>query len=116
MDIMNKVETTLFTETIGNSPTARVLELLINGEGLDYSLSDIVEGAEVSWATVHEVVPQLEKKGLIKHTRKVGMAKMYKINRANPVAKSLIDLFFKVLNYNFEAVAAKERAVEVKKY
>ena len=59
MNIMKKVEETLFTSLIGNTPNSRVLELLILGKGFDYSLSDMVRGAHVSWVTVHKVVGSL---------------------------------------------------------
>jgi Fe2+ or Zn2+ uptake regulation protein len=113
MKNMNKVETTLFTETVGNSPTARVLDLLITGQGLSYSLSDMVRAAHVSWATVHEVVPVLEKKRIIIHTRDLGRAKLYQINEENFVAKALIELYLKVQNDYIDNVVAKKYGVKV---
>jgi len=114
MNIMNKVETTLFTEAVGNSPTARVLDLLITGQGFAYSLSDMVRGAQVSWATVHEVVPSLEKKEIIKHTRNIGRAKLYQLNGENIIAKALINLSLKVQNDYIDNVVAKQYGVKVK--
>ena len=110
---MNKVETTLFTETVGNSPTARVLDLLITGRGFSYSLSDMVRAAQVSWATVHEVVPVLEKKELIKHIRDLGRAKLYQINEENEVAQALINLSLKVQNEYIDNVVTKKYGVKV---
>ncbi len=76
-------EQTLFTDVLGDYPITRVLDYLITGKNFDYSLSDISEGACVSWSTIHEIIPALEKKGLIKKTREIGRAKLYKINTEN---------------------------------
>ena len=110
---MNKVETTLFTEAIGNSPTARVLDLLTTGRGFSYSLSDMVRASHVSWAKIHEVVPRLEKQGIIKHTRNLGRAKLYQINEENDVAQALINLSLKVQNDYIDNVVAKKYGVKV---
>jgi|ETN01SMinimDraft_4_1059930.scaffolds.fasta_scaffold102140_3 Fe2+ or Zn2+ uptake regulation protein len=111
---MNKVETTLFTEAVGNSPTARVLDILTTGRGFSYSLSDMVRAAQVSWATVHEVIPRLEKQGIIKHTRDLGRAKLYQINNDNEIAQALINLSLKVQNDYIDNVVAKKYGVKVK--
>ena len=108
MELMKKIESTLFTEAVGNSPTARVLQLLIIGQGFDYSLSDIVREANISWSTVHDVIPKLEKLKIIKHIRNIGMAKMYKINKENPIAKAFMELFLKIQNNYIDNVVAKQ--------
>lgn len=86
-------EETCFTKALGNSPTVRVLDLLIAGRELDYSLTDIEDGAEVGWTTLHEVIPELLKFDLIKHTRCVGRAKMYKLNAGSAIVKQLVGLY-----------------------
>ncbi|MFH1424237.1 MAG: hypothetical protein ABIG20_00985 [archaeon] len=101
-------EETFLTKALGNSPTIRVIDLLILGRGLDYSLSDIEEGAEVGWTTLHEVIPRLIEVGLIKHTRCVGRAKMYKLNERNPYAQLLIKLDQKLSNDNMNKIIAEQ--------
>ena len=108
MKIMKKVEKTLFTEAVGNSPTARVLQLLIIGQGFDYSLSDIVREANISWSTVHDVIPKLEKLEMIKHVRNIGMAKMYKLDKENQISKAFMELFLKIQNNYIDNVVAKQ--------
>jgi len=108
MELMKKVETTLFTEAVGNSPTARVLQLLIIGQGFDYSLSDIVREASISWSTIHDVIPKLEKIGIIRHVRNIGMAKMYKIDNENPIANAFMELFLKIQNNHIDKMVANQ--------
>ena len=86
-------EETLFTKALGNSPTTRVLDLLILGRQWDYSLSNIEEGAGVGWTTLHEIIPRLMDVGMIKHTRCIGRAKLYQINEENVYAKMLVGFF-----------------------
>jgi len=104
MELLMKGET-IFTKALGNSPTMRVLDLLILGRQWDYSLSDIEEGAEVGWTTLHEIVPRLLDVGMIKHTRCIGRAKMYQISEENAYANILIDFFDKLALDN---IAKKE--------
>lgn len=91
------MEKTIFTQAFGDTPKVRILELLIIGKDTDYSLSDIAEGANVSWVTVLRVMPSLVKQGLVIHTRIIGKAKLFKINAKNSVAALLIKTFEKML-------------------
>ncbi len=87
------METTIFRETFGNSPKIRILEVLINGRGLDWSLTDIAEQASVGWTTLHRIFSPMVKLGLVKFTRTIGKAKLYKINEENVMARELIRVF-----------------------
>jgi len=87
------METSIFMQALGTSPEIRVLDLLITGRDTDYSISDICESAEVSWGTIHKVLPKLVKTGLIKQTRVIGRAKLFQINQDNFISKALIKLF-----------------------
>jgi len=94
---------TIFTDNLGTSPKIKIIEFLIEGRGLDYSLTDITEGAEVAWKTTLKIIPELVKVGVVKHTRVIGNAKLFKINRDNIVATKLIELFDSLLSqYNIE--------------
>ena len=93
MELIMEHEETKFTRAFGNNPTVRVLDLLITGRGLDYSISDMVEGAEVGWTTIHEILPRLMETELVKHTRCIGRAKLYRINRENSIAEQLIKMY-----------------------
>ena len=83
----------MFLEIVGDSPTMRVIQFLIEGRHFDYSLSDIAENAGVSWGTLYTIFPKLIKHKIILNTRDIGRAKLYKINKENKFAKLLIDLY-----------------------
>jgi len=107
MELTMKQEETFFTQAFGNNPTVRVLDLLIAGRGLDYSITDIAEGAEVGWTTIHEILPRLLETGLIKHTRCIGRAKLYQLNKENVIAEQLVKLYDLMIAPSVEKVEIK---------
>lgn len=84
---------TLFRIYVGDSSTSKIIEFLIEGKGLDYSMADIAFNTKVSWRTVHRTIPELERAKIIVHTRNVGKAKLYTLNEENIAVKKLISLF-----------------------
>src|SRR3989344_8074924 len=95
-------ETTIFREALGNSPVIRVLEYLIEGRGLDYSLTDIAENANVGWTTLHRIWDNLVTLQMVKHTRVIGKAKLFKLNQENPAVKDLVKLFDTLIHQETE--------------
>ena len=84
---------TLFRKTLGDTPKIRVLEFLIEGRELDYSISDIAEGAEIGRTTLFRIWDDLIKTQMITPTRQIGNAKLYKLNLDNIFAKKLTEMF-----------------------
>ena len=86
-------EETLFQRVLGTkSPFLRILDFLMDNKAYDYTKVDIAKGAGISRRALSSAWESLEKNGLAKETRKVGRAKMYKIDLRNPVVKKLIEL------------------------
>src|SRR3989344_9457194 len=104
---------TAFVESLGNSPLIRILDYLIEGRELDYSLTDISENAHVSWSTLHRIWGNLEKYKWIKFSRPIGRAKLYRLNTENPAVKHLIELYDTVLLENTEKHFRKRRKIAV---
>lgn len=103
MDYMIHMEVkTFFSEALGNSPTIRVLEFLIGGRGLDYSLTDIANSSNIGWATLHRIWPCIENAEIVKHTRDIGKAKLYCLNEDNPIVKQLVTLYDVMLVWHTE--------------
>lgn len=88
---------TLFRKALGDTPKIRVLEFLIEGRELDYSISDIAEGAEIGRTTLFRIFEDLLKNKIIISTRQIGNAKLYKLNEKNPLVKKMIELFDEVI-------------------
>lgn len=73
---------------------AKLLDFFVTYKDFDYSETDIAELADVSPKTVTKELAKLESLGLVKHTRKVGRAKMYKLDVYSPAAKALQQFAF----------------------
>lgn len=87
------MEESLFIRELGiKSPVLKVLDFLMDNEVFDYSKTNIAEGAGLSRTTLFKAWPKLEALGLITGTRTVGQAKMYRLNKQNPIVKKLLEL------------------------
>ena len=84
---------TIFTRAIGNTPKIKVLEFLIEGRELDYSISDIAEGAGIGRTTLLRIWDDFVELGIVKNTRNIGNAKLYKLNITSPFVRKFVDLF-----------------------
>jgi len=101
-------EITIFRELLGDSPVIRVLDFLIEGRGLDYSLSDITENSNIGWTTLHRIWEKLVQLKIVVPTREIGRAKLFKLNEENPAVKKLINLYDTLLYLETEKYFTKE--------
>lgn len=88
---------TLFRTALGDTPKIRVLEFLIEGRELDYSISDIAEGSEIGRTTLFRIFDDLIKNQIVLPTREIGNAKLFKLNQNNAFVKKMIELFDEVI-------------------
>ena len=102
-------ETTLFVSFLGDSPKIRVLDMLITGRELDYSISDIAEQAAISRATFYRMMEGLLKNKVIIPTRKFGNIQLYKINASNPYVKELIRLYDNLIKAESEKEIKRQK-------
>ena len=98
------MEQTLFRNALGDTPQLRVLEFLIEGRELDYSISDIAEGAEIGRTTLFRIFDGLSKSGVIVATRTIGNAKLFKLNMKSLFVQRLVQVFD-------EAIMPRKRVV-----
>ena len=73
------------------------VDFLVIFDQFDYSLTEIAKHAGVSYSTIQLIWGDLEKTGIVKQSRIVGKAKMYKINKDNPVVKEFIKFYWGVI-------------------
>ena len=102
----------LFVEFFGDYPIIRVLDFLIENDIFDYSKKDICRNADVSWNTLEGFWKRLEKTRIVTYTRKVGKARMYKVDTKNPVVKQLIELDNKLMKNSLEKIGAEKGKVK----
>jgi DNA-binding transcriptional ArsR family regulator len=100
-------EKSMLLEVIGDSPENRVIDFLMEGKGIDYSITDIAEGCEVSRPTIYKILPKLIKKGVVKTTRKIGRITLYRLDEQNEKVKALLTLEGILLKESFQQVEGK---------
>ena len=96
---------------------ARLIDFFTLYDNWDYSKTDIAENSELSIRTVLRALPYLEQHGIVKHTRTVGKAEMYQINKDSPLAQHLKKLAFAVASIDVDQelacqANAKHKAVK----
>jgi hypothetical protein len=79
----------------GNA-SAKLLDFFSIRKEFDYSETDIAKHAGVSIRTTFRELPKFEKLGLVRFTRRVGRAKMYKLDPYSEVSKSLQQLAYDI--------------------
>ena len=98
-----------FQIVFGSSPKIKILDFfLIERARFDYTLTEIAEGAEVSWATINALFPGFVKLGIVKETRKIARATLYTLNEANPLTQELIRVHNAVAAKLIEAELARQ--------
>ena len=85
---------TIFLKIFGDSPVLRVMDFLVVNEDFDYSMTDIAKLSEVGYATLKLFWSTLEKGGVVTNTRRVGKARMYRLNVVNPVVKKFREFYW----------------------
>ena len=85
-------EKSVFAEYFGDYPLMRVLYFLIGSRELDYSMTEIARNSGVGWTAFSEIWSKLIEKNIVTFTRKIGNAKLYKLNVQNLWVKELIKI------------------------
>ncbi|MBN4049001.1 winged helix-turn-helix transcriptional regulator [archaeon AH-315-M20] len=105
------MEKALFVKFLGDSPKIRVLDMLITGRELDYSISDIAEQAGIGRATFYRMMDELLKNKIILVTRKFGNMQLYKINLNNEFVKGLVKLYDHITKIASDKEIKKQKLV-----
>jgi len=99
----------IFLKLEGNTARNRLWNFLIVYSEFDYSMKDIARFADVSYTALKEVWKEFIKRGIVMHTRNVGKAKMYKLNRENLQVEKFIDYYWSVINAKVDKQLEKEK-------
>ena len=87
----------LFLQGYGDNPKLRVMDFLITFQDYDYSMKEIAKNSEIGYTTLKEFWQEFIKRRIVKQTRIVGKAKMFKLNLENPEVKLFIKLYWMVI-------------------
>ena len=104
---------TAFLQIFGDSPMLRVMDFLIVNEDFDYSMTDIASQSGVGYSTLKLFWKNLEENKIVKQTRVVGKAKMYRLNFDNPIVKKFRDFYWETTKQRVHEELKVKRLVEV---
>ena len=106
-----KKEQSVFVEYLGDYPLIRVLDFLILGRDMDYSMTEIAKNSGVGWTAFSALWPKLVSKEMVVFTRKIGNAELFRLNTENPLVKELINMDKIITKLETEKLFAKKKKV-----
>jgi hypothetical protein len=106
---MNDMDKSSFRLVLGDSPVVKVIDFFLDNREFDYSLTDIARNADVGWVTLHQFWKDLVRLGLVKRTRRIGRAELYKLDISNPIVKKLSEIDFAVSTFLAKKSVKKQK-------
>ncbi len=79
----------LLLKAFGNSPKLRIIDIFLTNPLFDFSKNELVRELGMSKQTLYKCFKDLEELGMVKVSRRIGRASLYKINLDNPMVKML---------------------------
>ena len=82
----------LLLKAFGNSPKLRIIDIFLTSPYFDFSREELAGELGMSKQTIYKSFKDLEELGIIKFSRRIGRATMYKINREHLLAEKLNEI------------------------
>ena len=82
----------LLIKAFGYSPKLRMMDIFLTNPYFDFSKEELAKELGMSKQTVYKNFKDLEELGIVKVSRRVGRAVMYRINREHPLVKRLDEI------------------------
>jgi hypothetical protein len=95
----------------GTAP-AKILDFLTVFRDYDYSKMDIAKNSGVSFRHALREIKKLENLNLIKQTRTVGHAQMYRLNSDNPTTQLVAKLALQLASTEIDQEQVKQKAAK----
>ena len=92
-------EKSLLVRVMGDHPSVRILDFLIDNKNFNYSKTDVCDGANVSPGSLYKIWHNLEDSGIVVKTRQYDATKLYRLNKENPLVKKLLEFDFELCKY-----------------
>jgi DNA-binding transcriptional ArsR family regulator len=89
---MGSQELSFLAQALGDTPSVRIVDFLLENKIYDFTKADIARGADVSRITLEKFWPPFEKLGMVRETRRIGNGVLYSLNRRSPIVRKICEL------------------------
>lgn len=96
-------EKSLLIQLTGEMPLFKIVDFLVENKGMDFTKKGIAEGAQIARASLFNYWPVLEKRGMVRVTRKFGKTKLYTLNSESAVIKKILELEITLIRQAMES-------------
>ena len=103
----------LFLEFFGDKPKFRIIDFMLENNLQDFTKTEIARGAGLSWASLFAHWGDMEKKRIVRVTRTVGRAKLYRLNEKSPLVLLLRNIEMTLIKEAAD-IAEEEASMKVK--
>jgi AcrR family transcriptional regulator len=79
----------LLLKAFGDSPKLRIIDIFLTNPFFDFSKNELVRELGMSKQTLYKYFKDLEDLEIVRATRRIGRATLYKINLENPMVRML---------------------------
>ena len=79
----------LLLKAFGYSPKLRIIDIFLTNPYFDFAKEELARELGMSKQTVYKNFKDLEELGVVRISRKIGKATMYRIDRNHPLVKTL---------------------------
>ena len=90
--MMYRSNDSLLLKFLGRTPETRLIDFFLDNPLFDFTKNEIMEALGMTKRTLYKTLPRLEEMGFVKVSRKIGRAKLYKINLENTAVVKLREL------------------------
>lgn len=104
----------ILVKTFGTSPKIRIIDFFLDNPLSDFTKKEIIEALGMSKQTFYKYFPELEELEIVMVSRKIGRAKLYKLNLKHPLINMLREYERKVSLQIAEKEAARIKSIAVK--
>jgi len=82
-------EDSLLLKAFGYSPKLRIIDIFLTNPYFDFDREELSRELGMSKQTLYKNFNDLEELGIVRVSRKIGRATMYRIDRSHPLVKML---------------------------
>lgn len=82
----------LLLKAFGHTPKLRIMDILMTNPYFDFSKNELVRELGMSKQTLYRNFGDLEELGMVKVSRKIGRAVLYKVDMQHPLVKRLYEM------------------------